>query len=188
MRVLEVTRRVFFDDLGVFLIKHHSEEKLPELGIIPADDIEIDWTGVRPSLPPRMGFDAKVNSTDGKNYLITGTIHGNEILDNFKIVEDNGRRIGWTPAFEYSRVQITGNTALQVCSILEIACIENPVWDAIHRHDEDLTYFYYDAYGVEPNVQIGEHYIQIDKNQICHSFEDMSSQQIPELECQEIRK
>lgn len=178
----------FFDDLGVFLIKHHSEEKLLELGITPADEMDIDWTGVRPSLPPRMGFDAKVSSTDGKNYLISGTIHGNEILDNFRIVEDDGRRIGWTPAFEYSRVQITGITALQICSIIEIACIENPVWDAVHRHDKNFTYFYHDTYGVEPNVQIGEHYIQIDKDQICHSFEDMSSQQIPEFECQEIRK
>ena len=177
----------FFGDLGVFLIKSHSEEKLLELGIT-ADEIDIDWIGVRPSLPPRMGFDAKVNSTDGKSYRISGTIHGNEILDNFRIAEDNGRRIGWTPAFEYSRVQITGTTALQICSIMEIDCIENPVWDAIHRHDKDFTFFHYDTYGVEPNVQTGEHYIQIDKDQICHSFEDMSSQQIPELECQEIRK
>ena len=178
----------FFEDLGVFLIKSHSKEKLLGLGIIPADEMDIDWSGVRPSLPPRMGFDAKVNSTDGKNYLISGTIRGNEILDNFRIAEDNGRRIGWTPAFEYSRVQITGTTALQICSIMEITCTENPAWDAIHRHDKNFTFFHYDVYDAEPNVQIGEHYIQIDKDQICHSFEDMSSQQIPELECQEIRK
>jgi len=178
----------FFDDLGVFLIKSYSEEKLLELGITPASEIEIDWKGIRPSLPPRMGFDAKVNSTDGKSYLITGTIHGNEILDNFQIAEDSGRRIGWTPAFEYSRVQINGTTALQICSIMEIDCTKNPVWDAIHHHDEDFTYFYYDTYGVEPDVQIGEHYIQIDKDQICHSFEDLLSQQISELECQEIKK
>ena len=178
----------FFDDLGILLIKSHSEENLLELGIIPAHEIEVDWTGVRPSLPPRMGFDAKVNSTDGKSYRISGTIHGNEILDNFQIVEDNGRRIGWTPGFEYTRVQITGTTALQICSMIEITCIENPVWDAIHRHDKDFTYFYYDAYGVEPNIQTGEHYIQIDKNLVCHSFEDLLSRQISELECQEIRK
>ena len=178
----------FFDDLGVFLIKSHSEEKLLDLGITPASEIDIDWKGIRPSLPPRMGFDAKVNSTDDKSYLISGTVHGNEILDNFQIAEDDGRRIGWTPAFEYSRVQINGTTALQVCSMIKIECIENPVWDAIHRHDKDFTFFHYDTYGVEPNVQIGEHYIQIDKDQICHSFEDMSSRQIPELECQEIRK
>ena len=114
----------FFDALGVFLIKSQSEEKLLGLGITPVHEIEIDWKGIRPSLPPRMGFDAKVSSTDGKNYLISGTIHGNEILDNFQIVEDSGRQIGWTPAFEYSRVQINGTTALQICSIMEIACIE----------------------------------------------------------------
>jgi hypothetical protein len=178
----------FFEDLGALLVKSHSDEELDKLGIIPIKEIEIDWTGIRPSLPPRMGFDAKVNSTDGKNYLITGTIHGNVILDNFQIVEDNGRRIEWTPAFDYSRVQINGTAALQICSMLEIACTETPVWDAVHRHDKDFTYFYYDTYGVEPDVQIGEHYIQIDKNQICHSFEDLLSQQISELECQEIRK
>ena len=178
----------FFEDLGILLIKSHSEEKLLELGIIPAHEMEIDWIGVRPSLPPRMGFDAKVNSTDGKNYLITGTIHGNVIQDNFQIAEDNGRRIGWTPAFEYNRVQINGTTALQICSMLEITCIKNPVWDAVYRHDKYFTYFYYDTYGVEPNVQIGEHYIQIDKDQVCHSFEDLLSQQISELECQKIRK
>ena len=178
----------FFGNLGLFLIKSHSEEKLSELGITPVSEMEIDWTGIRPSLPPRMGFDAKLNSTDGKSYLISGTIQGNEILDNFQIVEDDGRRIGWTPAFEYSRVQITGNTALQICSIMEIACTENPLWDAIHRHDKDFTFFHYDTYGAEPSVQTGEHYIQIDKDQICHSFEDMSSQQIPELECWEIKK
>lgn len=178
----------FFDDLGVFLIKSYSEEKLLELGIVPAHEIEVDWTGIRPSLPPRMGFDAKVNSTDGKSYLILGTIHGNEILDNFRIAEDNGRRIGWTPAFEYSRVQITGITALQICSMIEIDCIKNPVWDAIHRHDKDFTFFHYDTYGIEPDVQIGEHYIQIDKGQVCHSFEDLLSQQISEFECVEIEK
>lgn len=178
----------FFEDLGKLLIKSHSQEELDELGIDPASEIDVVWTGIRSSLPPRMGFDAKVNSTDGKSYRITGTIHGNVILDNFQIVEDNGRRIGWTPAFDYNRVQINGTTALQICSILEIACMENPVWDAVHRHDKDFTYFYYDTYDIESNVQIGEHYIQITKNQICHSFEDLSSQQISELECQEIRK
>ena len=178
----------FFEDLGVFLITSHSEEKLHELGITHADEIEIDWNGIRPSLPPRMGFDAKVNSTDDKSYLITGTIRGNVIQDNFQITEDNGRQIGWTPAFEYSRVQITGTTALQICSIMQITCIENPVWDAIHRHDKDFTYFHYDTYGAESDVQIGEYYIQIDKDQVCHSFEDLLSRQISELECQEIRK
>ena len=171
----------FFDALGVFLIKSHSEEKLLELGITPAHEIEIDWGGIRPSLPPRMGFDAKVNSTDGKSHLISGTIHGNEILDNFQIVEDNGRRIGWTPAFDYNRVQINGTTALQICSIIEIDCIENPVWDAIHRHDKDFTYFYYDTSDVE-------HYVKIDDGHICHSIENFSSREISELECQEIRK
>ncbi len=178
----------FFDDLGVFLIESHSEEKLLELGITSVHEMEIDWTGVRPSLPPHIGFDAKVNSTDGKSYRISGTIRGNEILDNFRIAEDNGRRIGWTPAFEYSRVQINGTTALKICSMIKIDCIENPVWDAIHRHDKDFTFFHYDTYGVEPDVQIGEHYIQIDKDQVCHSFEDLLSRQISELECQEIRK
>lgn len=178
----------FFENLGALLIKSHSEEKLLELGIAHDSNMEIDWSGIRPSLPPRMGFDYKVNSTDGKNYLISGTIHGNVILDNFRIVEDNGRRIDWTPAFDYSRVQINGTAALQICSIMKIDCIKNPVWDAIHRHDKDFTYFYYDTYGVEPNVQIGEHYIQIDKDQICHSFEDLLSRQISELECQEISK
>jgi len=178
----------FFEDLGSLLIKSHSAAKLHELGIIPAHEIEVDWKGHRPSMPPRIGFDAKVNSTDGKNYLISGTIRGNEILDNFRIVEDSGRRIGWTPAFDYDRVQINGTTALQICSIMKIDCITNPVWDAIYRHDKNFTYFYYDTYDVEPNVQIGEHYIQINKDQICHSFEDLFSQQISELECQEIRK
>ncbi|QMU54762.1 MAG: hypothetical protein GKS07_07675 [Nitrosopumilus sp.] len=178
----------FFDGLGVFLIKSHSEEKLLELGIVPAHEIEVDWSGIIPSLPPRMGFDAKVNSTDGKSYRITGTINGNIILDNFRIAEDNERRIGWTPAFEYSGVQISGTAALQVCSIMEITCIENPVWDAIHHNDKDFTFFHYDTYGVEPDVQIGEHYIQIDKDQVCHSFEDLLSQQISELECVEIGK
>ena len=171
----------FFEDLGVFLIKSQSEEKLLELGIIPAHEIEIDWSGIRPSLPPHMGFDAKVNSTDGKNYLITGTIHGNVIQDNFQIVEDNGRRIGWTPAFEYSRIQINGTIALQICSMLEIACIENPVWDAIHRHDKDFTYFYYETSDVE-------HYVKIDDGHICHSIEDFSSRVTSELECLEIKK
>ena len=178
----------FFENLGSLLIKSHSEEKLLEIDITPAHEMEVDWSGIRPSLPPRMGFDAKVNSTDGKKYLISGTIHGNEILDNFRIAEDDGRQIGWTPAFEYSRVQINGTTALQVCLIMEIDCITNPVWDAIHRHDKDFTYFYYDTYGAEPNVQTGEHYIQIDKDQICHSFEDLLSQQVSELKCQELKK
>ena len=185
---LENQKENFFDDLGVFLIKSHSKEKLLDLGITPDHEIEIDWKGIRSSLPPRMGFDIKINSTDGKSHLISGTIHGNEILDNFQIVEDSERRIGWTPAFDYSIVQINGTAAVQVCSLMEIACIENPVWDAIHRHDTNFTYFYYDAYGVEPDVQIGEHYIQIDKDQICHSFEDLLSQQVSELECQEVRK
>ena len=177
----------FFVELGVFLIRHHLEEKLRELEINPADKTDIDWSGLRPSLPPRMGFEIKVNSTDGKDHLVTGTIRGNEILDNFQITEYNERQIGWTPAFEYSRVQINGTTALQICSVIEITCIKNPVWDAIYRHDKDFTYFYFDTYDADNKVQTGEHYIQIDKNQICHSFEDISSQQIPELECQKIR-
>lgn len=168
----------FFEDLGALLIKSHAKEKLHELETIPKE-IEIDWEGIRPSLPPRMGFYATVNSTDDKNYHITGTIHGNVIQDNFQIVQDSGRRIGWTPAFEYSRVQINGTTALQICSILETICIENPVWDAVHRHDKDFTYFYYETSDIE-------HYVKIDDGYICHSTENFTSQEISELKCQEI--
>lgn len=78
----------FFDTLGALLVKSYFEEKLQDLGIVPAHEIEPDWGGHRSSLPPHIGYGTIVNATDGKVYRLTVSIHGNMIRDNFKIVEE----------------------------------------------------------------------------------------------------
>lgn len=76
------------------------------------------------------------------------------------------RRIGWTPAFEYHRVQVNGTDALQICSLLDIACPENPVFDAVNRHDKNYTYFYYDL----PDK---EYLVILDDANICYTTDDV---------------
>ena len=90
-------------------------------------------------------------------------------------------RLGWTPAFEYHRVQINGTTASQICSIFKISCTENPTFDAVNRHDENYTYFHYE-------LNNGEYFVKIDDVQICHTFENISSRQVSEFECEDIVK
>jgi len=80
--------------------------------------------------------------------------------------ENDKRRIGWTPAFEYHRVQINGTSAVQICSMLKIMCPENPVFDAINRHDKNYTYFYYDL----PNK---DYLVVVDDGQICYITDDV---------------
>ena len=80
--------------------------------------------------------------------------------------EIDRRRIGWTPAFEYHRVQINGTSASQVCSFLEISCPETPTFDAINRHDKNYTYFYYELLNTE-------YLVKIDDGQICYTTDDV---------------
>lgn len=82
-----------------------------------------------------------------------------------KNLEDDKRRIGFTPAFEYHKVQIDGEKALQICSLLNVMCPQNPTFHAINRHDKNYTYFYYD-------LPSKDYLVVIDDGQICYTTND----------------
>jgi hypothetical protein len=81
--------------------------------------------------------------------------------------EPDRLRHGYTPAFEYHRVQINGTTATKICTILGVPCTTNPVFDAINRHDKNYTYFHY-------NLQDEEYLFVIDDGQICYTTDDVN--------------
>ena len=80
--------------------------------------------------------------------------------------EDNKRRLGFTPAFEYHKVQIDGEQALQICSLLNVMCPQNPTFHAINRHDKNYTYFYYD-------LPSKDYLVVVDDEQICYTTDDV---------------
>ena len=80
--------------------------------------------------------------------------------------EDDKRHFGFTPAFEYHKVQIHGEKALQICSLLNIMCPQNPMFHAINRHDKNYTYFYYD-------LPSKDYLVIVDDGQICYTTDDV---------------
>lgn len=91
------------------------------------------------------------------------------IIHEFTVIsknpEDDKRRLGFTPAFEYHKVQIDGDKALQICSLLNIMCPQNPIFHAINRHDKNYTYFYYD-------LPSKDYLVVVDGGQICYTADD----------------
>ena len=88
------------------------------------------------------------------------------VVESSEEPEIDRRRIGWTPAFEYHRVQINGTTTFQICSMLNIMCPENPVFHAVNRHDKNHTYFHYEL----PDK---EYLVIIDNGKVCYGFDDI---------------
>jgi hypothetical protein len=95
-----------------------------------------------------------------------GTISGKFIVQEPELEPDRLSH-GYTPAFEYHRVQINGTTATKICTILGVPCTTNPVFDAINRHDKNYTYFHY-------NLQDEEYLFVIDDGQICYTTDDVN--------------
>jgi hypothetical protein len=114
-------------------------------------------------------FETNLLTCDPGTVLENGTCHSNGIKLVFKSSTESEldkRRIGWTPAFEYHRVQINGTVASQTCALLRITYAENPVFDAINRHDKNYTYFYHELSDME-------YLVIIDDGQICYTADDV---------------
>lgn len=109
-----------------------------------------------PQIEGRYNVTVRVESADQAVYEFT-------VISN---PEDDKRRLGFTPAFEYHKVRIDGEQALQICSLLNVMCPQNPVFHAINRHDKNYTYFYYDL----PNK---DYLVVVDDGQICYTTDDV---------------
>ncbi len=82
----------FYTELGKFLIKQEFKEKLVRQNISNAHEDIMVFSGYSlQSLPPIVGYDAVVNSTDGNVYLLEGSVNANEIrgVSIMELVFDN---------------------------------------------------------------------------------------------------
>lgn len=115
-------------------------------------------------------FSLAVPQIEGKYNVTVRVEPADPVVYEFTVIsknhEDDKRRFGFTPAFEYHRVQVNGTDALQICSMLKIVCPENPVFHAINRHDKNYTYFYYD-------LPSKDYLVIIDDGQICYTTDDV---------------
>ena len=113
-----------------------------------------------PQIPGQYNVTVSIENTEPVVYKFV-------VLPEMKQVDD-GRRFqhGFTPSFEYHRVQINGTTATAICGILGVSCTSNPVFDAINRHDKNYTYFYYEL----PDK---EFLFVVDDKEVCYTTDDV---------------
>lgn len=70
----------FFTEIGKFLIKNEMKNELERKNIVNKyDDFTVFAGGMLTSLPPHIGYQAVVNATDGKSYLLGGSTYSNTI-------------------------------------------------------------------------------------------------------------
>jgi len=62
----------FFDELGAFVLKNVMKDELKKQNIDVNYDFKLHTTMTLTSLPPHVGFESFVNSTDGNTYRIMG--------------------------------------------------------------------------------------------------------------------
>jgi|SRR3989344_129264 len=70
----------FFTELGKFLIKNEMKKELERKNIVNKyDDFTVFAGNMLTSLPPHIGYQAVVNATDGKSYLLAGGTYSNTV-------------------------------------------------------------------------------------------------------------
>jgi hypothetical protein len=115
-------------------------------------------------------FSLAVPQIEGKYNVTVRVESADPAVYEFTVIsknpDDNKRRLGFTPAFEYHKVQIDGEKALQICSLLNVICPQNPTFHAINRHDKNYTYFYYD-------LPSKDYLVVLDDEQICYTTNDV---------------
>lgn len=120
-------------------------------------------------------FHSKAPTITGK-YNVTVSLEnvGSKVYEFSVIPKEStipSERIhGYTPAFEYHRVQINGTIAMKVCDMLELICTENVNFNAINRHDKNYTYFYYQHGSIE-------YLVKLDDGQICYTTDDVLAEE-----------